>query len=324
MNHNIVYNTLVYITIITCVYIINNNDIIPQLRIYDPHHGTYTYYSHYFDHRLIRTVINNIGSLQNALPEEIPHRYESTRMSYKRDIEQNLESIRTHIANSDYNRINKIGNIIKDDNFNYTSGTGLLVIRLHQHPFVIKLFTETGESITRSHGIEPFFFMRMNGGIARHIAGLTRITVNQKLLTFLYNHADQYANITTPRTWAWVPDDTPWLDIHLTINTQQSDARVPGIYALINDAIEYDRTAHIPSDMVFSLFRDTNNIFDPHEGNCVYETQFQQYVILDTESFVDIVGLDRPLRTRSYVSWYGYLCYRFLIRALFPQLTRPA
>ncbi len=165
--------------------------------------------------------------------------------------------------------------------------------------------------------------MFMNGGINRHISGLTRVTTNKALSQFLSAHRHAYPNITTPRVWAWQPPDTSWLHLSLHHGKTHATTTIAREYALINDLVEYQAGHTAPRDIVFSLFCATDNLFDPHDGNCVYEIPTQSYVILDTESFMTMIGFSRPRYTHSYVGWYVHLISYCILRVLFAELTRP-
>ena len=56
--------------------------------------------------------------------------------------------------------------VIRDRNFNYHTGCGLLILKINQHPFVIKLFRETAESFINPYGkgLTPITFFFMAGG----------------------------------------------------------------------------------------------------------------------------------------------------------------
>lgn len=295
----------------------------PTLTTYDSTGVSYTKQSAYYDHRIIAVARNHISSLRQTMPETITYRYNEVQSCKRSDIVYLLECIRSYIRTGMYEHIDAIAYRLKDENFHYPSGTGMLILKLHSYPFIIKFFRESAQSIHQSHGFEPYFFMFMNGNINRHIAGLTRITNNYTLAQFLRTHRNTYPNITTPRAWAWTPEDADWMRLSLTYRGTTQEADIPCEYALINDCIQYVSDQNAPRDLVLSLFQDTNSLFDPHDGNCIYETPLNQYVILDTESFMDMVGFSEPIYTQSYIQWYLHMIRHCFTRILFPHLTRP-
>jgi len=294
----------------------------PRITIYDDMSNVYHTASYMFDHRLTRTITNNIESLYMSFPDHITHRYDPHTWSDTQEINRTLHRMYAAISQGMYDDIDTLAERIKDHEFDYVSGTGMLIVRLRDHPFVVKLFIASHDTLVRPYSWESFFFMRMNGGISRHIAGLTRLTTNQSLQQFFKQHRTSYPDVTVPRIWSWIPSDTSKLTVQLEEHGATYHASLPSVYAFVYDHIRYTENAHAPQSLVFDMFQDTDNMFDPHQGNCVIDTQTHEHVILDTEHFPTIVGFEKPLYTRSYPYWYVTMALQCLQYCLFPQLIR--
>jgi len=286
-------------------------------------HGVLKYHgaSYAFDRRMIDLIQQHHDYFTTNLPERLYHRYRPESYTTATEMQNELTTLRDAISRGEYATIDIHAERLKDDNFDYATGTGMLILRLRRHPFVIKLFIERPETVLCSYGWEPYFLMHMNGGINRHISGITRIATNYALKQFFTHHADQYPNFNVPRCWSWVPSNTPWLSVTLYENNTSLTTQIPCVYALINDSIVYAHEAE-NTDHIFQLFKETDNLFDPHEGNCVIDRYTGEYIILDTEHFLHMTGFTPPLPSTSYPQWYIRLGTQCLKHILLPQVMR--
>ena len=290
----------------------------PYLFVCDENNHARTYASQYLDDRIITTIHDHIHTLDYTLPEIIPYRYTPNQYVTKTELNDTLTHITNALEKKEYTDIYPYVTILKDDNFNYKTGTGMLIMHLNEHPFVIKLYITNTAMINNPHGIEPYFFMFMNGSTPNHITGLTRITTNKYLKQYIQNN-DTYSTFDVPRIWSWMPTEPEWLLLWYVDEKQQRYAYIPKVYAVITDYIAYDKHQTPPTERVFRLFNTTDNAFDPHYGNCVWEKETGKYIIIDTENFITKVGFTEPINTTSYISWYSHLIGTCVSKLLFPR-----
>ncbi len=208
--------------------------------------------------------------------------------------------------------------ILQDKNFSYSNSCGLLVLKFKDHPFVLKLFMEKPETITNPYttGFEPLFFFYMGGGSNRHLSGLTRIKT-LKIVKAQIAKMPKWANhVEFPRKWFWIPADSKNITIKgKNIADYPLETTIPGTYAIVADAIETDK--EIPIDlkkkkrMVMQLCNDLHAYLDPHFNNYFFLRDVSQkkfkIVIIDTEHFPTMIGLQQKKHFRNHDSWYMYL-----------------
>jgi hypothetical protein len=215
--------------------------------------------------------------------------------------------------------------VLQQKDYNWKKSYGFLVLKFKKYPFVLKLFIETPESITRpfDKGIEPVFFFFMGGGVNRHLIGFTRIP-NRNLVAEKIKQSEYWSErIDVPRKWIWVPPAPQWITIkgeHIGTQPHQ-EITIPGTYCIIADAIHSDRALSIARmyDRTFAL--DLCNYLsariDPHINNFLIEKDTQKLVIIDTEHFPTLVGLDKERTFRSYVQWYFHLINKCVCNMFF-------
>lgn len=202
--------------------------------------------------------------------------------------------------------------VLKDDDFNHHQGWGLIIAKFKNYPFVVKLSFETPEGITHpeSHGFIPLFFFYMAGGVNRHLTGFTRVGNALSVRQRLAMDPEWATTVDVPRKWFWLPSQPHWLEIcgdniggKRNLRTQ-----IPGIYAVIADAIDASRTLALSSSDDRALAIKLANFLelqvDPHIDNYMIEKETHKIVIIDTEHFPTVVGYTQPCRYDSYFGWY--------------------
>jgi len=219
--------------------------------------------------------------------------------------------------------------IIRDANFNYSTGCGLLILKCNQYPFVIKLFKENAESFIQpfSKGFEPSTFFFMAGGSNRHIAGLSRIPNREYLLSRLENNPLWQGRISIPRKWYWVPDPIEWLTIdgYFVDSTCHIQTKIPSMYAIIADYVESDVPCCLSTDtqkkLIISLALACASRLDPHIKNFIIQqkdaTITPLITIIDTEDHRCMTGISEPVPFETYFEWYTLLTAKFIKDALF-------
>lgn len=219
--------------------------------------------------------------------------------------------------------------IMHDRNFNYTTQCGLIILKLHDYPLVIKLFKETPESFVSpfTKGFEPTTFFFMSGGSNRHIAGLTRIPNRLRLLAQIEQSEQWKDRVIIPRKWYWTPQPIEWLRIdgyHLDAKTNLH-TEIPATYAVIADYVAAEQTTSLDPEMQKDLIMDLCTLcslhLDPHMKNFVISTKPDSEIpiitIIDTEDHACMTGLTEPVTYTTHIEWYTVLTRKFLKDLLF-------
>lgn len=248
------------------------------------------------------------------LPDDsITSRYDEKKESsgsiMKKEIQELLKELHQHKTTFKYFVL------LQDKDFNYKKVCGLLVVKFKNHPFVLKLFMETPESLTNPYnkGFEPVFFFFMGNGVSRHMSGFTRIRNRELVLEKIKSDQKWSSRIDIPRKWFWIPPENRPIVIngknigpHATISTE-----IPGTYCIIADAIQSERKFSISEfkdrSLALELCNDLDLLIDPHIKNFMEEKKTKKLVIVDTEHFPTVVGLKEDKKFKSYLEWYFYL-----------------
>ncbi|MGE0010279.1 MAG: hypothetical protein AB7F19_07150 [Candidatus Babeliales bacterium] len=206
--------------------------------------------------------------------------------------------------------------ILKKRDFVWKTATGCLIVKFNDYPFIVKLFLETPKSFVRpfDKGFEPTCFFLMGGGANRHISGLTRIPNLELVQKQIQEHPTWKDVIEFPRKWFWAPKKRTFFTL-TGYNIGQSNAPLvteyPGIYAVVVDAIDIERTFSLTSSedrkLALSTSKYLKSFIDAHINNFVIERETGKIVIIDTEHFPTVVGLRKELPGQGYVGWYGRL-----------------
>ena len=210
--------------------------------------------------------------------------------------------------------------VLKSQDFNFRTVSGLIVLKYNRYPFILKLFIETPESFVCpfSKGWQPSCFFVMGGGVNRYLSGFTRIKNLEIVRKKISTDPKWSKKLATPRKWFWMPDNCRWFEVHgknMCVNKQQKII-VPSVYAIVADAITIDKRynlfnrAHRTFALKLCHFLGTR--VDPHIDNFIKEKDTNKTLIIDTEHFPTMVGLRNPLYFTTYSSWYAQLTGKFL------------
>lgn len=201
--------------------------------------------------------------------------------------------------------------VLKDRDFNYKNRAGLLVLKYKDFPFVLKLSIEHPHTVTnpfkKSFEASGIF---MIGGAFRHITGFTRIHNRNEAQKAIQNDPSYKKFIDFPNKWFWVPCNTPDLVISWKNYLTQDTVSIvlPSVYGVIADFIEFDPIKNTDIGLRRSISIDVANYLhytiDPHTDNFVFEKNTGKVVIIDTEHFPTVAGLEHTLDATSYLSWY--------------------
>lgn len=201
----------------------------------------------------------------------------------------------------------------------FYNNTGLIILKFKNYPFVVKIFIETPESFIYpcDKGFEATCFFYMGGGMNRHIAGFTRIKNLEHLQKKLAQHPYWHNKISFPRKWFWTPPNTPWLLLEgKNIGKGSPKTEIPSVYAVVADYIDFERTFKLTKRAdrrtAFALSSYLESAIDAHINNYVIERGTKKLVILDTEHFPTLVGLQKQPPNQSYLQWYSHLAAKML------------
>ncbi len=210
--------------------------------------------------------------------------------------------------------------VLKDSGFNYATLSGLIVLKYKKYPFVIKVSIEHPHTIikpfSKSYEASGIFLM---GGNLRHLSNFTRITNLERIKQLLCYNPFYLYNVDFPRKWYWKPNNGYDLEIHWKCADQKEIILLPSIYAVISDFIftEENQPTHELNKLSMKVATDVGFLIDPHAGNILIEKGSRKYVLLDTEDFRLMTGLDVPMNAKKYIGWYIELMARALKNCLF-------
>lgn len=197
--------------------------------------------------------------------------------------------------------------ILKDKDFNYKTLSGLLVVKFNDYPFVLKLSIEHPHTMVQpfSKSIEATG-MFIIGGNLRHLSNFTRIANLERIKNMLSYNPFYLHCLQFPRKWFWKPAKIHDLKIIWQCNGYTETIFLPNVYATIADFIETEpnQPQRDLNKLSMKIATDTGFLIDPHAGNIVIEKGTHNYVLLDTEDFRMMVGLDRSMKAKKYIGWY--------------------
>ncbi|MBP6892440.1 hypothetical protein KBB68_02555 [Candidatus Babeliales bacterium] len=197
--------------------------------------------------------------------------------------------------------------ILKDQDFSYKTLSGLIIVKYKNYPFVLKLSIEHPHTIVQPFSSKSIEAMGrfVVGGNLRHLSNFTRIPNLERIKNMLSYNPFYLKSLQFPRKWYWKPNKNYDLKIEWNCNGYQETMYLPSIYATISDFIETE-SKQPQADLnrlSMKIATDTGFLIDPHSGNIVIEKGTHNYVLLDTEDFRLMVGLDRSMKAKKYSGW---------------------
>ncbi len=210
--------------------------------------------------------------------------------------------------------------ILKDTDFNFTNLSGLIILKYKSFPFVLKLFIEHPHTFIEpfNKGFHASGLFVLNGNM-RHLSGFTRIHNLEVARKALSKDAEYRYYLDFPRKWYWVPQAQPYLTIewHDEHRNHHETIKLPGIYGIICDFIETDtkiqqQEIHTLRQISIDVGTYLHNIIDSHVDNFVPEKNSNKIVIIDTEHFPTMVGLDKAMSANGYIQWYIELAGKYV------------
>jgi hypothetical protein len=215
-------------------------------------------------------------------------------------------------------------NILKIRDVNRRNFTGLFVVEFKDYPFILKLFIETPEGITKplNKGFEPICFYYL-AGLSRHFNGFSRIKNLENIKRVVA--ADPYwsTQVDFPRKWFWLPKNPQWIVIHgknIGMNTR-SKTTIPAVYGVICDKIIWKKPFSLKDQtdrkQALALSNFLGQRIDSHINNFGVEIQSDKIVPIDFEHFITAVGIEENKTCKSYFEWYLHLSCNMIKRLLF-------
>ena len=210
--------------------------------------------------------------------------------------------------------------ILKDSDFNYSNFSGLLILKYKKYPFVLKLFIEHPHTFVQpfNKGFHASGLFVLNGNL-RHLSGLTRIHNLETAKKALQKDAQYRYYLDFPRKWYWIPESQPYLTIdwYDELYDQHEMIQLPGIYGIVCDFIEVDKKIqqqqmHTLRQISIDIGNYLHNILDSNVDNFVPEKNSNKIVIIDTEHFPTMVGLDKEMNANGYIQWWIELAGKYI------------
>lgn len=290
---------------------------------------SYARTSAYYKKHPIFTVFDKQFFMDHHLPDTGITDTEGLSMLSRAEANQILNDIMQALA--DHKTLLPHGTVIRDTNFNYTTLCGVIMLKLHHYPLIVKIFRETPHSFVLpfSKGFEPATSFLMSGGSNRHIAGLTRIPNRELLLSLIALHPEWHEIVYIPRKWYWTPDPIEWLYIdgyHLDPKKSHLHTTIPATYAVIADYITVDGNVALidfeaQKDLIMKLATICSLHLDPNMKNFIIHTKpgsdALRIAIVDTEDHACMTGLTEPITYTTHMEWYLALTGKFLKNTLF-------
>jgi len=210
--------------------------------------------------------------------------------------------------------------VLKDSGFNYNNLSGFIALKYKNYPFVLKLFIEHPHTFIDpfNKGFHESCQFVLNGNM-RHLSGFTRIHNLEAAKKALAKDPEYRYYIDFPRKWYWIPNSQPYLTIdwHDQHHSHHEKIKLPGIYGIICDFIETDKKIqhqekHTLRQISVDVGNYLHNIIDSNVENFVPEKDSNKIVIIDTEHFPTMVGLDKEMNSNGYIQWYLELTFKYL------------
>lgn len=210
--------------------------------------------------------------------------------------------------------------ILKDTDFNYSNLSGLIVLKYKNYPFVLKLFIEHPHTFVDpfNKGFAASGLFILNGNL-RHLSGFTRIHNLEYARKLLSKDPEYRYYLDFPRKWYWLPQAEPYLTIewHDQYYQHHETIKLPGIYGIVCDFIETDKKIqqqeiHTLRQISIDVGTYLHNIIDSYVDNFVPEKDSNKIVIIDTEHFPTMVGLDKSMNANGYIQWWFELAGKYI------------
>ncbi len=215
--------------------------------------------------------------------------------------------------------------ILKDQDFCYEQKAGALILKCRNFPFVVKLSIESPQSWISPYkkGFISWCHHVIGGGVSRHLCGFTRIKNREWAANQLQENPLYKDRVSLPRKWFWLPENPTYLK--LTGNTigtfEEITKEIPAIYAVVEDAIEIERTFSMRKNKdrkeALNLANYLHMRIDAHINNFVIEKNTEKLVLIDTELFTVLVGLKKPMIATGFASYYLRLIKKAFISYFF-------
>lgn len=205
--------------------------------------------------------------------------------------------------------------ILKRKNFNYKKGSGLIVLKFKDYPFILKLYIETPKDFVDPHSFsfqeDGIFYM---GGALRHTSGWTRIMNAENVKEKIKQDVRWNSRVVIPRKWFWLPKNPKWLLIkaYNLGDKKEQQVELPAIYGVICDEIKSieDKSAYVKEFLELCNFVEFQ--IDPHPNNFKLDLQ-KKIALIDTEHYPTMTGHVKRLPScNSHFEHYMNLANKYL------------
>lgn len=207
--------------------------------------------------------------------------------------------------------------ILKDKEFDYKTRTGTIIVKMNEYPFVVKLFIETPHSFLYPHtkGMQAYCMWLTSGGINRHLAGFNRLK-NREYIAQQVKGLPTHLQFDLPRKWFWLPKKSRTITLTGSHFPGTWTTKIPAIYGIVADEIVCtDRLSKIRKEQgknIFKICQELHFAIDPNMKNFRIEQATGKLVLIDTEHFPSLLGLEKELHASNYFSLHLKMGYTVL------------
>lgn len=200
--------------------------------------------------------------------------------------------------------------ILKQRDYNIFTKTGNIILKFKNHPFILKLFLETPESLSQpfSKAFQARGIFNL-GGSFRHLMGFTRIKNLELIQEKIKDHPEWAHKIKFPRKWSWLPKNQKWIEItgYNLGNKEEQYIKVPAIYGIICDemkGIDNEKRRKEYYDHYLRFCTYLNYTLDALPANFLL-SENDEILLIDTEHFAILTGIQKKLEpVNDYYSWF--------------------
>jgi len=270
--------------------------------------------SHIRELPIFKTYNENYFKSKILPKGKISFKYESEKFVESVKLDRIIENFLQEIQN----KKNKFKDFVplKRRDFNKFTNCGLNVMKFKNYPFVLKIFTETPESLTDPYSKafqERGVFVL--GGSLRHVMGFTRVRNIDLIKEKIEKDPYWSKRIDLPRKWFWLPKNPKYIEISgLNIgNKKKQKIIIPATYGIICDEIRSDIKNNSPYKQEFlNLCTFLDYTLDANPKNFKIDANGTM-VIIDTEHFTTLIGIQKKIKHfYSYVDWYLTIASKYI------------
>ncbi len=192
--------------------------------------------------------------------------------------------------------------ILKDREFNRRKFVGTIILKYKEYPFVLKLFVDNPKSFVNP-GDKSFrhgCMAKMTGGMSRYLSGFARIKNLEYAKHLMATTPNLPITLDFPRKWFWLPKNVRWFDVtgKNFSGVKELHTQLPEVYAIIADEIVGQKNSlqiYKQQKNIYALCQKLDYHIDPNMLNFKIERATNKLVIIDTEYFRGVIGMEHEI-----------------------------